>query len=132
MLGSLTLDRHRDVDRAQASLDQLIMRHPLLQAVVDIEGTALHFVKNTLPYTTLELVHTTDFSQVYQDAQNWPVNPRERLIQCRLAQSDSEPERGSYIVFLLHHCISDGGCVAALLNEFMEIYSQVSAATDEY
>lgn len=118
VLGSITLDTTLDVGKAQVVLNKLIAQHPLLQCIVKPQEEQLFFVSKPDFTCAIELSNKTSFAEVYQQAQNSAVNPAESMIKCLLAQEGNQ----SYIVFLIHHCISDGASVAAFLNEFMGLY----------
>ena len=121
VLGSITVNKILDIAKAQKALNTLISKHPLLNSTVTVKNADLSFTPHNDTDCTINTDISEDFEAAYKKAQNTPIDPQKEMIKCFLTHKESAEQ--TLIIFLIHHCISDGTCVGAFLNDFMHTYT---------
>lgn len=121
VLGSLLLQGDFSLPVATAVCEALAKRHPLLRAVVsrDEEQAVFCFPEGAFSLDIQQQsVQASELSECYQRTQNVMLNPAESLFKVAVFQATDIEQ--TLVIFLVHHSISDGASVSALLREFLE------------
>ncbi|EJM77983.1 non-ribosomal peptide synthetase, partial [Pseudomonas sp. GM55] len=131
LTGAFRLSGELDRDALAQTLVTLVQRHEVLRTTFVFEDRQV--LQKIHPQMDTPLVEATAASEVELQRQialnaGQPFDLQHGpLMRCRLIRLDAQQH---VLVLTLHHIVTDGGSLPILLQEFTQLYGQLSAGQD--
>lgn len=127
VIGACELNQTLNINDIKRTLSKLKQIHPLLTAAIEHDNDQLIFVESPDAEIPIKIENANSFDAICCKAMNHSFDSSRSLSVCFYGEMNNK----SCLVFLIHHSISDGAALNILLEDFLDLYDNVSVKASD-